>query len=186
MSTSRLPVVGEAEHLELALEGRDVLERGRARVRAGLDRVLLGGKAERVPAHRMEDVEAAHALVARDDVGRGVALGVPDVEPGARRVREHVEHVRLRACPACRSARKVCVLVPVPLPLGLDGRRIVPLAHRLDVPPLRPVVTGSPPWAGVTRAPQRRAPPVGRCSARHAPSARCDRRELRSAPGRGS
>ena len=30
------------------------------------------------------------------DVGRGVALGVPDVEAGARRVRKHVEQVALR------------------------------------------------------------------------------------------
>ena len=66
----------------------------------GLDRVLLGGQAERVPAHRMQHVDAAHALVARDDVGRGVALGVADVEARARRVREHVEDVHLGVRPA--------------------------------------------------------------------------------------
>ena len=92
-----------------------------ARMRAGLDRVLLGGQAERVPAHRVQHVEAAHALVARDDVGRGVALGVADVQPVARRVREHVEHVVLRAA-TCRPSRACerSVALPVGLPLGFD------------------------------------------------------------------
>lgn len=39
----------------------------------------------------MEDVEAVHALVAADDVGGGVALGVADVQSGATGVGEHVE-----------------------------------------------------------------------------------------------
>ncbi len=39
---------------------------------AGLDRVLLGGQAEGVEADGVQDVESAHALVAGDDVGRGV------------------------------------------------------------------------------------------------------------------
>jgi hypothetical protein len=34
-------------------------------VDAGLDRVLLGGQPERVPAHRVQDVEPLHALVAQ-------------------------------------------------------------------------------------------------------------------------
>ena len=62
----------------------------------GLDRVLLGGQTERVPAHRVQHVETAQALVARDDVGRGVALGMSDVQPRAARVGEHVEHVVFR------------------------------------------------------------------------------------------
>ena len=51
---------------------------------SGLDRVLLGGQAKCVPAHRMKDVEAAHAFVARDDVGRGVAFGMSDVQARRR------------------------------------------------------------------------------------------------------
>ena len=43
----------------------------------------------------MQDVEALHPLVAADDVGGGVTLGMPHVKPRARRIREHVEAVEL-------------------------------------------------------------------------------------------
>src|SRR5881392_4409300 len=43
----------------------------------------------------MKDVAAAHAFVARDNVSRGVTFGMPDVQPSAARVREHVEDVEL-------------------------------------------------------------------------------------------
>ena len=92
-----LPVVAEADGLELLLEIRDIRLGRRARVLAGLDGVLLGGQAERVPAHRVQHVEAAHFFVAPDDVRRRVALGMADVQPRAARVGEHVEHVVFRA-----------------------------------------------------------------------------------------
>src|SRR5690606_4086094 len=40
----------------------------------------LGRQAVVVPAHRVEDLLAAHALVARDDVGVRVGEHVPDVQ----------------------------------------------------------------------------------------------------------
>src|SRR5947207_14963430 len=43
----------------------------------------------------MKDVAAAHAFVARHNVSRGVTFGMPDVQPRAARVREHVEDVEL-------------------------------------------------------------------------------------------
>src|ERR1051326_8465726 len=52
------PVVAGADQLELSPEVPRVLVRRLARMLAGLDRVLLGRQAERVPAHRMEHVEA--------------------------------------------------------------------------------------------------------------------------------
>ena len=119
-----LPVVGEAERLELALEVDDALGGAHGRVHAGLHGVALGGQTEGVPAHRVQHVEAAHALVAGDDVGRGVTLGVADVEAVARRVREHVEDVVLGALWIDLGAEGV-VLVPEALPAGLDGAKIV-------------------------------------------------------------
>ena len=62
---------------------------------AGLDGVLLGGQAERVPAHRMQYVEAARAAVAGEDVRGGVAFRMPDVQTRAARIREHVQDVKL-------------------------------------------------------------------------------------------
>ena len=118
------PIVGEAEHLELALEVVDALRGPGRRVGAGLDRVLLRGKAEGVPAHRMEHVEAAHPLVAGDDVGRRVALRVADVEPVPRGIGEHVEGVVLRPLGIDVGAEGA-VLVPVALPAGFDRAEVV-------------------------------------------------------------
>src|SRR6476660_9871319 len=60
-----------------------------------LDRLLFRRQAECVPAHRMKDVAAAHAFVARHNVSRGVTFGMPDVQPRAAGIREHVEDVEL-------------------------------------------------------------------------------------------
>ena len=118
------PVVIGAERGQLALEGLDVAPGRLARVGARLDRILLGRQPEGVPAHRVQDAEAAHPLVAGDDVGRDVALGVADVEPRTRRVREHVEHVVL-GLRRIELTAKGRVLPPMGLPAGLDRLRVV-------------------------------------------------------------
>ena len=61
---------------------------------------------------------------ARHDVGRGVALGVTDVQTDARRVREHVEDVALGPAGPARGAERL-VLVPVALPARLDLEVVV-------------------------------------------------------------
>ncbi len=96
-----------------------------ARVLAGLDGVLLRGQAEGVPAHRVQDVEALHPLVAADDVGGGVAFRMADVQARAAGVGEHVEHVvlRLRGI-EIRIARaggaEGLLGLPAGLPFGLE------------------------------------------------------------------
>ena len=115
------PVVREAEHLDLPLDVGDVALGGDPRVDAVLDGVLLGGQAERVVAHRVEDLEAFHAFVARDDVRGGVALGVADVQARAAGVREHVEDVEFRVARVeGRGNDERLVVLPVLLPLLLD------------------------------------------------------------------
>ena len=118
------PVVREAQHLQLATKRVDVLRRRDRRVRARVDGVLLRGKPERVPAHRMEYVEAAHALVTSGDVRRDVPDGMTHVETASRRIREHVEHVVLGVAFATLGAKRR-VLVPVLLPDALDGAVVV-------------------------------------------------------------
>src|SRR5689334_10100787 len=118
------PVIAEAEHPELALEDRDVARGRRRRMLPGLDRVLLGGEAERVPAHRVEHVVAAHAPGARQDVGGGVPLGMTDVQADAGRVGEHVEDVALGPAAPARGAERP-VRVPVVLPARLDLEVVV-------------------------------------------------------------
>ena len=91
----------------------------------GFDRVLLRGQTECVPAHRVQDVEAAHAFVARNDVGGGVAFRMTNVQPGPARVRKHVEHVefwlrRIETFLAGVGRVKKLALVPDGLPFRLD------------------------------------------------------------------
>ena len=91
-----LVLLGElfAELDEVAARDRDLLFAGLSgRLEAGVvgkrwlapdaEVVLhapLGGKAVVVPPHRVEDLASAHALVAGDGVGVGVAEDVPDVQ----------------------------------------------------------------------------------------------------------
>ena len=132
--------MAEAERPQLAAHVGDVRLGRDPRVLAGLHRVLLGRQAEGVVAHRVQHVVAGHPLVAGVDVGADVAERVADVEPVAAGVREHVEHVELRAGPATCSKpsasgpvgfgrANVSSRLPAVLPAQLDLRgegRVVP------------------------------------------------------------
>src|SRR5438128_9318900 len=58
------PVVAKAEAAQRALKLRNVFVGPLARVRLVLDGGVFRGKAESVPAHRVNDIETAHALYA--------------------------------------------------------------------------------------------------------------------------
>ena len=131
-------VMGQAQAVQLAAHVRHVRLGGGARMGAGLDGVLLGGQAEGVVAHRVQDVLAQHALMAGDHVGRDVAQRVAHVQPRPGGVGEHVHDVHLlggrgggrrslleRLCRAAQLADGVvgvegAVLVPALLPAELD------------------------------------------------------------------
>jgi hypothetical protein len=122
------PVVAETEHLQLAAEGGDVLDRRDAGVRSGVDGPLLRGQAEGVPAHGVEHPEALGPLEAGDDVAGRVALRVPDVQARPGRVGEHVEDVVLRLGRVLVGPEGVLPL-PVGLPLRLDLGGLVAFRH---------------------------------------------------------
>ena len=88
-----------------------------------LDGRVLGRQAERVPTHGMQHVEAAHLVVARDDVADGVVAHVSHVDV-ARGVREHLEHVLLRLRGILGHLVQVGI-VPLLLPAGFDLVRVV-------------------------------------------------------------
>jgi hypothetical protein len=119
--------VAQPQPADLVQVPGDVLVGGLARVLPGLHRVLLGWQAERVEAHRVQDVPAGHPVVAGENVGADEAQRVPDVQAGAGRVREHVLHEQLvvrhvtgqRTDGVRRLERPV--LRPVLLPPRLDG-----------------------------------------------------------------
>src|SRR5438094_1284805 len=120
-----LPIVRKTDPLQLALEIRHVFTRGNCRVLPGFERVLLRGQTKRVPAHRVQDVEAAQAFIARNDVGGGVAFRMTNVQPRPARVRKHIEHVefwlrRIETFLAGVGRVKKLALVPDGLPLRLD------------------------------------------------------------------
>ena len=97
---------------------------------AGFDGVFFGGQAEGVEAHRVDDAAALHAGGAADDVGCGVALGVPDMQPVAAGVGEHIERVELFGAWLRHPRRgERLVLVPIRLPFGLDCGVVV-AGHR--------------------------------------------------------
>ena len=121
------PVDADAPRAELLLELLDRLRRAVARVLARLDRVVLGRQAEGVVAHRVQDAAAVAAMEVGDRVADGVVLQVPHVGLAAR-VRQHLEHVVLRAVHGVVVADVPRLLaLPDLLPLGLDPMRLVPV-----------------------------------------------------------
>ena len=90
-------VVRQTQPAELAAIGRDVVVRGDRGVLSRLDGVLLGGQPERVEPHGVQDVAAGHPLEPSVDVGADEPERVPDVQPGPRRIREHVVQEQLLA-----------------------------------------------------------------------------------------
>ena len=124
-----VPVVAETECLELPLHGLDVGPRPVPRIALVLDRGVLGGQPERVPAHRMQDAEALHALVARQRVTDAVVSDMAHVED-ARWVGKHLQHVVLGLFEVGLGGVEVS-LRPVRLPFRLDLRRPIRVPHHL-------------------------------------------------------
>src|SRR5262249_42675941 len=69
-------------------------------------------------------VVTAHPSIARQDIRRGVAFRMPDMQAGAAGVREHVEDVKL-AFPRHLPSFEGLVVLPVALPTRFNGFRMV-------------------------------------------------------------
>ncbi len=119
------PVVGGAVLAEALLVLLDVRVGPLPRIGAPLDRGVLRGKAERVPADRIEHVVPAVAPESSDDVDVRVALRMTHVQV-SRRVREHAEDVLARSRVAVSAGPERVRLRPARLPLLLNGVRVVP------------------------------------------------------------
>ena len=77
------PVETEADAVQLLAVAGNVGFRRDGGMLAGLDRVLFGRQTKGIVAHGMQNIVAAVALVARDDVAGDVAQGVPHVQSGS-------------------------------------------------------------------------------------------------------
>ena len=117
------PVERQAHHLELRLHGGDILVDPFLGMDLLLHRRVLGRQAEGVPAHGVQHVEAAGALVAGDHVALGVVAHVAHMD-APRRVGEHLEHVVFGAR-TVHPGTEGLALVPGLLPLGLGFAEIV-------------------------------------------------------------
>jgi len=60
-----------------------------------LDGVLFGRKPEGIVTHRVQNVKTPQPFVAAEYVASDITQRVPDVQPRARRVGEHVQHEKL-------------------------------------------------------------------------------------------
>ena len=121
------PVERQAHRLELRLHGGDVGVGPFLGMDLLLHRRVLGRQAEGVPAHGMQHVEAAGALVAGDHVALRVVAHVAHVD-APRRIGEHLEHVVLGPRLIHHGAEGLAI-VPDLLPLGFGLAEIV--ARRL-------------------------------------------------------
>ncbi len=70
----------QPQSAQLAAEIDDVGFGAGARVRAGLNGVLLGGQPEGIETQRVQDITTDHPIVPRVDIGRDVAERVSDVQ----------------------------------------------------------------------------------------------------------
>ena len=106
--------------IDRRFEGRVVREAGVAADAVVVLHAALGRQAVVVPAHRVENLEAAHALVAGDAVGVRVREHVPDMQGAADRRRGSVDRVDVGADLGAIEAVGA-LLLPYPGPRGLDA-----------------------------------------------------------------
>ncbi|MPN18402.1 hypothetical protein SDC9_165762 [bioreactor metagenome] len=124
------PVQAQPVTLERRLLRLDVLVGPLGRMSVVLDRRVLGGQAERVPADRMQHLVALHAPQPRQHIAHRVRLGVSHVKITGG-VGEHVEHIPSRLVSVV-VGNECLVLFPESLPLLLRrGRVIADLIGRL-------------------------------------------------------
>jgi hypothetical protein len=117
------PGVADAEPLQLPLHVGDVLARPLLGVEIVLDRGVLGGQPERVPAEGMQYVEALHSLQPGDDVTNHVITNVTDVRV-TRGIGEHLETIELRSRRVGRDFERLG-LCPSLLPFHVELLRVV-------------------------------------------------------------
>ena len=122
-----LPVDGETQRLELLFHVRDVVVGPFCRRHVVGHRGVFGGQAESVPSHRLQDIEAAHAVIAGEHVADGVVAHMAHVQL-ARRIREHGQAVILRFARNIDRAEGLLVL-PLFLQLLFDAGGLILRLH---------------------------------------------------------
>lgn len=113
-----VPVKTEAQPTQLFPVPGAVLDGGGAGVLPGLDRVLFRRQAKGVKSHGMEDRMALHSAEPGHHIRCDIAQGMPYVEPGPRRVREHIQYIGFGLAIKGFFGAVGAVLMPIGLPSG--------------------------------------------------------------------
>ena len=117
------PVERQPHRLQLRAHRVDVGVGPFRGMRVVLHRGVFRRHAERVPAHRMEDVEAARPQIAGDHVAHRVIAHMADMN-APRRIREHLQDVIFRPRIVVAGLENVRVR-PCLLPLGFGLAHVV-------------------------------------------------------------
>ena len=125
-----IPIVAETQRLGLPAHIVNVLASRFLGRRAGLNCILLGGQTERVPAERMQDVEASHPLVSGDYVACRITFRVAHMQSLAARVGKHVQHIILRPGIVAVPGLERFGFFPEPLPLLFNFTEFIKSHHR--------------------------------------------------------
>ena len=124
MSALHAPNRTRNRFVELLAIPCDVALGGDGGMLSGLDGILLGGQAERIVTHRMQDVEPFQPLVTGENVGSDITQRMTDMQTGTGRIREHVEHVKFGTSSILGDAIGM-IFAPKSLPFGLYLLEIV-------------------------------------------------------------
>ena len=122
-----VPVVTEAQLLELCLHVIDIFVSPLGRGCFVLDRCVFGRQTKSVPTHRLHNIFTLHAMVAGDYIANGVVTHMPHMQLAAG-VGEHGEAVELLFSLLLGDCKTV-VLFPVFLGLFLNFMRMIMLFH---------------------------------------------------------
>src|SRR5580704_8232652 len=118
------PVVAESKALQHAAKFSYVRVCPLARMNAILDGRIFRGQSERIPSHRVQDVESAHAFEARHSITDRVVAHVAHVQ-GSGGIGQHLEEIVFGARGIAIDGVKRALLLPHFLPFCFDALRVV-------------------------------------------------------------
>ena len=119
-----VPIVAETDFIHLFTVAVDVLFRGDGRMCTCLDGILLSRKSVGIVAHRMKHVETLQSFITSVDIRCDVSKRMPHMQASTRRIREHVQHIKLRLIVVNINMIDL-VFTPIFLPFFLDFFKII-------------------------------------------------------------
>lgn len=114
------PIKTEADSLQLFAIASGIDRGGELWMLPGLNRILFGGQAKGIKAHRMQDRVTLHSLEAGDHIGGYIPKRMSDMKSCPRRVGEHIQDIIFRNSGIDTGGAVSAVLQPMGLPFAVD------------------------------------------------------------------